>query len=154
MSSANQYKLILMALASSAFLVSCSSSVAAPTVSCSKAFNNATTSLTELYATHPIYTSESDALYADGVVSVEEQSQLDQWLDDSNEKFERIISPIYEACTGIEDLFAGAYVSDQNGYWGVRPNEAFTLSESKELFLSSYCSGHEKQKACSDYVSK
>ena len=132
--------------------LSASSQAELPSSACLEAFNKASEGIENLYATHPLYGAESDAIYADGVVTDEEQAQINVWLDDSDAQYAAIIAPTYEQCQGVEDFYAGAYAQGDKGDWNVRGNEVISDSESRDIFLNSYCHNEESKPACSDFV--
>lgn len=135
-------------------LTSCAPQVQLPTKSCSEAFNAASIAVQTLDSTSPVYgpnTDEVDALMADGEVTSEEQSLLDAWYADYDAQLVTITAPLYQACNGVGDFFAGAYWQGENGSWGAWTKDQTKLESFKEIFLTTYCTGHESEISCSGF---
>lgn len=122
-----------------------------PTAECKAAFDGASGEIETLYSTHPFYGDEYDELYSDGTITDEEQTQLDAWMADEEAQYTAINEPLYDACQGVEDFYAGAYAQGDRADWRLEGTEAISTEELKEIFLSSRCYGNESRPACSDY---
>jgi len=134
-------------------LTSCSGSeVASPTSACAAAFDQATAAIEVLYDTHPFYGSEYDEVYADGNVTAEEQLQIDAWLADEEVQYAAIIEPLYGACDGTEDFYAGAYHQGDKGGWALQEPSALSRAESKEIFLNAYCGQRSDTSSCAGHT--
>jgi hypothetical protein len=123
-------------------------SSAAARPACLEAFRVAHDAEAELYATHPFHGAEYEAVYEDGDVTPEEQAWLDVQLADEEAKFSALIDPVYDACTGVEDLYASAYALGPDSYWGLVGGDEASF---KETFIVSFCFEKESRPACSDY---
>ncbi|WP_449278014.1 hypothetical protein [Leucobacter sp. GX24907] len=121
---------------------------------CNEAFDEASEAINHLYANHPFYGPEYDALYADGEITEEEQATLDAMQADENAQFEAAIAPTYEACNGIEEFYTAAYERRDDSDWSLKDSEHITTEENKAYFLSSYCHGREAKPACADFVAE
>lgn len=133
-------------------LVGCAGAQAVrPTAECGEAFDTASSAIETLYSTHPFYGDEYDELYSDGDITDEEQAQLDAWMADEEAQYAAINEPLYDACQGVEDFYAGAYAQGDRADWGLEGTEAISTGELKEIFLSSRCYGNESRPACADY---
>lgn len=119
---------------------------------CDAAFAASSTAMNQHYATHPLFGAEYDAIYADGAVSDEEQATLDAMLADEEAKFAALIDPVYDACTGVQDLYAGAFAHREDADWGLLDVESISREDIKSDFIFSYCYEKEPRPACSDFV--
>jgi len=124
----------------------------AATPMCVAAFATASTAMNQHYETHPLFGPEYDAIYADGVVSDEEQVTLDAILEDESVQFAALVDPIYDACTGVEDLYAGAFAHRDEADWALLDVESMTTEEIKAGFIFSHCYEKEFRPSCSDFV--
>lgn len=122
-----------------------------PSAACKAAFDAASDAIEVLYATHPFYSDEYDNLYADGVITDEEQAQLDAWMADEEVQYTAINEPTYDACQGVEDFYAGAFSQGDRADWGLEGTGAISREELKDIFLSSRCYEQEARPACADY---
>ncbi|MBP3976408.1 hypothetical protein [Microbacterium sp. BLY] len=100
------------------------------------------------YETHPLFGPEYDAIYSDGVVSDEEQVALDAMLADESAQFAALVDPILDACTGVEDLYAGAFAHRDNADWALLDVESMTREEIKADFIFSRCYEKEYRERC------
>lgn len=119
---------------------------------CDAAFTDSSVAMKTHYATHPLFGAEYDALYADGTISDEERVVLDGMLADEEAKFAALIDPVYDACTGVEDLYAGAFAHREDADWGLLDVESISREDIKSDFIFSYCYEKEPRPACSDFV--
>lgn len=119
---------------------------------CDSAFASVSRDMTEHYATHDLYTDAYDQLFDDGELTDEEEEILDRMMADEVEKFEAAIDPIFDACNGVEELYAGALKHRDEADWGLVDVPAFTSDDLKSMFISSYCFDMTDRPACSDFV--
>lgn len=119
---------------------------------CDAAFATASDAMNTHYATHPFFGAEYDALYADGTITDEERIILDAMIADEEAKFSALVDPVYDACTGVEDLYAGGFAHREDADWALLDVDSMTRAQIKAGFISSYCFGHEDRAACSDFV--
>jgi len=122
--------------------------------SCASAFETASNGINDHYATHPMYGPEFDALYEDGTISDTEQPILDAMIADEEAKFNAVVDPVYDACNGVEEFYAGAFAQKDNADWALAENEIMTREKNKKIFVMSYCFGQEARPACSDFVAE
>lgn len=108
--------------------------------------------MNEHYATHPFFGAEYDALYADGAIDENEQPQLDAMMADEQAKFTALVDPVYDSCSGVEDLYAGAFVHRKDADWAPLDVESMSREEIKKGFIVSYCYGNEARPACADFI--
>ena len=119
---------------------------------CDAAFATASSAMNQHYATHPLFGAEYDAIYADGDVSDEERDTLDAMLADEEATFAALVDPVYDACTGVEDLYAGAFAHRDDADWALLDVESMSREDIKSDFIFSHCFENEVRKACSDFV--
>ncbi|TCJ23784.1 hypothetical protein E0W80_09495 [Microbacterium sp. PI-1] len=119
---------------------------------CDAAFAASSIAMNQHYATHPLFGAEYDAIYADGAVSDEEQATLDAMLADEEAQFTALIDPVYDACTGVQDLYAGAFAHRDDADWGLLDVESISTEDIKSDFIFSYCYEKESRPGCSDFV--
>lgn len=123
---------------------------AAPTAqACGEAFRVADEAERELYATHPFYNGEYDEIYILSSKTAEQVAWLDWALVDQAVQLEALTEPLYDACTGVEDLYAGAYALGEDSYWGLIGGDE---EQYKNTFIVSFCLGNETRPACADFV--
>jgi hypothetical protein len=149
--------IVLSATALGVLLSGCSGSSASvpvqkPSAPCDEAFDVASEKMNTLYATHPLYGDEYDALYSDGEITPEEQVRLDAMMADEDTQYSALVSPVMDACEGVEDLYWGAFAHRYEADWALLESEAVTREEAKEYFLVAYCGTYPDRKACSDYA--
>lgn len=123
---------------------------ASPT--CDAAFATASSAMNEHYTIHPLFGAEYDAIYADGAVTDEEQARLDAMLADEQVQFVALVDPVYDACSGVEDLYSGAFAHRDDADWGLLDDESISRKDIKSDFIFSYCYEKEPRAACSDFV--
>ncbi|CAH0174706.1 hypothetical protein SRABI76_01371 [Microbacterium oxydans] len=124
----------------------------AATPECDAAFGSASVAMNQHYATHPLFGPEYDAIYADGAVSDEEQATLSAMLAEEEAQFAALIDPVYDACTGVEDLYAGAFAHREDADWALLDVESMSREDIKAGFVFSHCYEKEARRACSDFV--
>lgn len=124
----------------------------AATPKCDDAFAAASSAMDQHYATHPLFGAEYDAIYADGAVTDEEQVTLDAMLADEEARFVALIDPIYDACSGVEDLYAGGFAHREDADWALVDVESMSREEIKAGFIFAHCYEKEARPACSDFV--
>ncbi|WDH78223.1 hypothetical protein PTQ19_11945 [Microbacterium esteraromaticum] len=107
--------------------------------------------MNEHYTTHPLFGPGVDALYADGKLSDEESATLNEWTADEEERFNAVIEPVYDACAGVEDLYAAAYEHRGDADWMLAENEYQTTAELKSFFIQSFCTDKTDRPACHDF---
>lgn len=122
-----------------------------PTAGCDAAVSEASAAMNEHYATHPLFGPEYDALYADGELTDQESETLNAWVADEEEQFTAAIDPIFDACTGVEDLYAAAFEHRNVADWGLLESEYLTHDENKSIFVISYCGSVTDRPACHDF---
>lgn len=110
--------------------------------------------MTVHYATHPLYGTEYDELYADGEITEDEQITIDAMTADEESKFAALVDPIYDACSGVNELYEGAYKHRDAADWALVDVPAFTSDELKAMFISSYCYDMTDRPACNDFVAE
>lgn len=118
------------------------------TPSCLNAFSEASKAMTQLYATHPMFQSEYDDLLASGDEGLE---MWDEIATDASDAYDAIVDPVYDACNGVEDLFAGAYAHRDSADWSLGSTGFGTFDEQKSMFLSVMCYRNEQRPACNDF---
>ncbi len=135
-------------------LAGCSGEVVPEAASpdCDAAFATASEAMNVHYANHPLFGAEYDAIYADGAVSDEEQVTLDAMLADEEAKFAALVDPVYDACDGVEDLYAGAFAHRDDADWALLDVESMSRDDIKADFIFGHCYGNESRPACSDFV--
>jgi hypothetical protein len=116
---------------------------------CGEAFRVADEAERELYATHPFYGDEYDDVYTLSERTAEQEAWLDWALEDQEVQFQALTEPLYDACTGVEDLYAGAYALGEESYWGLVGGDEDLY---KNIFVVSFCLGNETRPACADFV--
>ncbi|WP_372467973.1 hypothetical protein ACCO44_01465 [Microbacterium maritypicum] len=121
---------------------------------CDDAFAVASTAMNKHYATHPFFGAEYNAIYADGAVSDDEQVALDAMMLDEEAKFVALVDPTYDACSGVEDLYAGAFAHRDDADWALLDVESMSRSEIKSGFVISHCYKNEARPACADFVAE
>lgn len=119
---------------------------------CDAAFETASDAMNDHYATHPFFGPEYDAIYADGVVSDDERVTLDAMLADEEAKFMALVEPVYNACSGVEDLYAGAFAHRDDADWALLDVESMSREDIKAGFIFSHCYKNEVRPACTDFV--
>lgn len=124
----------------------------ASTPACDAAFAASSTAMNQHYATHPLFGAEYDAIYADGEVSDEERVVLDAMLADEEAAFTALVDPVYDACTGLEDLYAGAFAHRDDADWALVDVESMSREDIKAGFIFSHCYENEARPACADFV--
>ena len=124
----------------------------AATPPCDAAFATSSAAINQHYATHPLFGAEYDAIYADGVVSDEERVTLDAMLTDEEATFTALVDPVYDACMGVEDLYAGAFAHRDDADWSLLDVESMSREDIKAGFIFSHCYENEARPACSDFV--
>ncbi|MBZ4488067.1 hypothetical protein LQ938_11685 [Microbacterium sp. cx-55] len=119
------------------------------TPSCDAAFAEASLSYAAHLEEHPLYTELKDPLYADGELSDRERVLV----EDAKAEYDRIVDPIYDACSGVEDLYAGAFNHrSEELWWAAMLVDDVTHEIDKAGFIESQCEGRETRPACEDYV--
>lgn len=121
---------------------------------CDDAFATASDAMNAHYATHPYYGEEYDELYADGELTDEEQVTLDTVMADEEAKFTALIDPIYDACDGVEDMYAAAFDHREDADWGLVNAPALTSDDLKAMFIITYCFDMTDRPACNDFVAE
>ncbi|MBZ4488093.1 hypothetical protein LQ938_11535 [Microbacterium sp. cx-55] len=117
--------------------------------SCDEAYGGASRAYAEHLQSHPLYTELDEPLYEDGALSDHERALI----ADANAEYDRITDPIYDACSGIEDLYAGAYNHRTEEPWKYMVQaEDLSQEEVKRGFIFSQCDGRENRPACADFV--
>lgn len=145
--------IILGTIGTTVALAGCSPATPEPASSaCDSAFAAASAAMNEHYATHPFFGAEYDALYADGAIDENEQPQLDAMMADEQAKFTALVDPVYDSCSGVEDLYAGAFVHRKDADWALLDVESMSREEIKKGFIVSYCYGNEARPACADFI--
>lgn len=134
-----------------AALTACSVPVPKPSATCAEAFKAASSEMNTLYATHPFYGPEYDALYEDGVITDEEQVELDAMMADEEAKYNALVDPVFDACENVTDLYAGAYAYRNEADWALQESEYVSREEAQNYFVVAYCTGNEARRACSDF---
>lgn len=119
---------------------------------CGDAFSTASIAMNHHYETHPLYGDDYDALYADGEISEDEQPVLDAMMADEETQFMAAIDPVYEACQGVEEFYAGAFSERENADWALLDAPNISHAEMKSMFISSYCYEMEERPACSNFI--
>ncbi|WP_337004047.1 MULTISPECIES: hypothetical protein [unclassified Microbacterium] len=134
-------------------LAGCSGDVepAAASPDCDAAFATASDAMNAHYANHPLFGAEYDAIYADGEVSDEERVTLDSMLADEQAKFAALVDPVYDACDGVEDLYAGGFAHRDDADWALLDVESMTRDDIKAGFIFDYCYENESRRACADF---
>lgn len=150
---------VAVGLGAAVMLTSCAASgqSSAPiqksaTTSCNSAFDTASAAVNAHYKNDPMFGPEYDALYADGTISAEEQPRLDAMIQAEEESYAKAVDPVYDACKGVEDLYAGAYAHKDDADWALQESEAMDREKVRKIFVVSFCSGKEARPACSDFV--
>ena len=132
-------------------LSACAAPVSKATQACDAAFKLASEQMNTLYATHPFYGPDYDALYEDGEISDEEQVKLDAMMADEEAQFNSLVDPVYDACKNVEDLYVGAYAYKDVADWALLESEYVSREETKAFFIVGYCNGNQERRACADY---
>lgn len=137
-----------------ALLISgCAGAEPAPTASeqCAEAFDTASENMNQHYDTHPFFGSAYDDLYADGEITAEEQVELDALMADEEAQYAAAIDPIFDACSGWEDLYAGAFAHKDEADWALQESEHVSRNEAREGFVVGFCFDNTDRPACSDF---
>lgn len=104
------------------------------------------------YANHPLFGPEYDELYADGTIDDAEQPVLSAMIADEEAAFAALVDPVYDACSGVEDLYAGALAHRDDADWALTDVPNMSRQEIKKIFVASHCYGNESRPACHDFV--
>lgn len=104
--------------------------------------------MNEHYATHPMFQSGYDYLLQSGD---EGRALWDAIAADEMDAYDALVDPVYDACTGVEDLFAGAYTHRESADWALGSTGFGTFDEQKSMFISVMCHGYEHRPACQDF---
>lgn len=61
--------------------------------------------------------------------------------------------PVYDACIGVEDLFAGGYAHRNSADWALGSTGFGTFDEQESMFITVMCHREEHRPACPDFDS-
>lgn len=125
-----------------------------PTSSCMSAFSEASRAMNDHYENDPLFGAEYDDIYADGKVTKKEQKKLSKMIADEEAAFASLVDPVYDACSGYEDLYASAYAHRDNADWALQESEGIDREDAREIFVVSYCLDNEDRPACFDFVAE
>lgn len=99
-----------------------------------------------------MFGAEFDAIYEDGEVSEDERTTLSAMIVDEEAQFVAIVDPIYDACAGVEELYAGAFAYRDVADWALKDAPAISREDSKKIFIVTHCHRNEARPACLDFV--